>query len=461
MIRVFRALVLVSVLAQASLTGTLAQPAGPPSESAVAAAYVDGVVVPTYTLLAQRLGALKTAISTLRQATTDANLQAARAAWVAARQPWEWSESFLFGPVSSLGLDPALDTWPISEDNLNRLLGESTPLDAAAIAELEPEIKGYHTLERILYGDKGAKQASALTPRELEYAELVAGDMAGIGQTLVDAWTTSAEGEPAFRGVLTSAGPGNAIYDSPTAVVEELIVGITDILNEVAEEKIGLPLDNRDPSLAESWYSQTSIDDYRNNVRGALQAYTGALPDKTATVSLQALVKAKDPALDGEIVAGFQRTLAALDAIPAPFEQSILNAASSAQARAARNSAADLADLFDGDTFALLIGEREEPDVAPADQLVELSANIDKATVAITAGDVTGAQAAYREFDDGWGDVEAGIRSKSRDRYREIESGIAEVRSTLLKPAQPDATAAGAALRTLRQIIDNALPELR
>src|SRR5262249_2277444 len=158
-------------------------------------------------------------------------------------------------------------------------------------------------------------------------------------------------------------GPGNALYDTPTAVVEELLVGMTDILNEVAEEKIGLPLDNRDPGLAESWYSQTSIDDYRNNVRGALQAYKGALPDKTSTASLQALVQAKDPALDGEIVAGFERTLAALDAIPAPFEQSVLNAASSAQARAARNAAADLADLVDGDVYAALIGAHEEPEV--------------------------------------------------------------------------------------------------
>jgi CxxC motif-containing protein (DUF1111 family) len=36
---------------------------------------------------------------------------------------------------------------------------------------------------------------------------------------------------------------------------------------------------------------------------------------------------------------------------------------------------------------------------------------------------VSAVQAAFRDFDDGWGDVETGIRSASRDRYREIESG--------------------------------------
>lgn len=432
-----------------------------PSEEAVAAAYADSVVLPTYTLLAQRLGALKSAISALRQAPTDANLAAARAAWLAAREPWEWSESFLFGPVSSMSLDPALDTWPISEDNLAALLAGDDPLTPASVAALEPEVKGYHSLEMILYGHGGTKTAAELTPRELEYAELVAEEMAGIGQTLVQAWTAGVEGQPPFRAILTSAGPSNPVYGGSSAVIEELLGGIIDLLNEVAEEKIGLPLDNRDPALAESWYSQTSIEDYRNNVRGALQAYTGAPASGGAGPSLQALVQARDPDLDARVTAGFQRALAAIDAIPTPFEQSILNAASSAQARAARNVVADLVDLFDGEVFALLVGEREEPAVSAGDQLAGIAGNVDQALAALASGDIAGAQSAYRAFDDAWFDVESAVRSKSRDRYRELESAIAEVRSALLKPAQPDPGAAGAALSKLRDAIQSALPDLR
>ncbi|MGE3267814.1 MAG: imelysin family protein [Chloroflexota bacterium] len=459
--RLISALLLAVLLLQGPVSAVAATPANQPSGADVAAAYAQNVVIPTYSLLAQRLGELRGQIGTLRQSPTDANLQAAQAAWLAARQPWEWSESFLFGPVSSMGLDPALDSWPVSQDNLTAVLTGDTPLDAASVAALEPEVKGFHSVEWILFGDRATKQASALTPRELLYAELVTDEMAGIGQTLVQAWTIGVDGEEAFGPILSSAGPANALYSSQTAVVEELLVGIVDILNEVAEEKIGLPLDNRDPSLAESWYSQTSIDDYRNNVRGALQAYNGSLPDATATVSLKALVQATDPALDTEITAGFTRTLAALDAIPAPFEQSVLQPSTSVQARAARNAAADLADLMDNEAYAVLVGEREQPDVAVVDQLTELAVAIDEASAAITAGDITTAKASYTRFDDGWGDVEAGVRSKSRDRYREIESAIAEVRSALLRPAAPDAQAAGAALTRLRQTIDTALPDLR
>jgi putative iron-regulated protein len=200
MIRLVCALMLAALLLHApARSPAVAQSAAQPSEAAVAAAYADAVVVPTYTLLAQRLGALRTAISTLRQSPTDANLQTARAAWVAARQPWEWSESFLFGPVSSLGLDPALDTWPISAESLTALLSESTPLDASSVAALEPDVKGYHSLEFLLFGEKGAKQAAALTPRELLYAELLATEMSEIGETLLRAWTSGVDGGPAFR----------------------------------------------------------------------------------------------------------------------------------------------------------------------------------------------------------------------------------------------------------------------
>src|SRR5829696_4691201 len=103
MSRVIRALIVAVLLVQA-VAPLSANAQVPPAEDAVTAAYVDNVVVPTHTLLSQRLGALKTAISALKQAPTPANLEAARDAWKSARQPWEWSESFLFGPVSSMAL---------------------------------------------------------------------------------------------------------------------------------------------------------------------------------------------------------------------------------------------------------------------------------------------------------------------------------------------------------------------
>ena len=86
---------------------------------------------------------------------------------------------------------------------------------------------------------------------------------------------------------------------------------------------------------------------------------------------------------------------------------------------------------------------------------------VDDASRALAAGDVPDAVTSYTRFDDRWADVEEGVRLSSRDRYREIESAIIEVRQALLKPAEPDPAAAAAALGRLRQVIDSALPALQ
>ena len=75
-----------------------------------------------------------------------------------AREPWEKSEAFLFGPVDALGLDPNMDSWPLDQvaivnilnsgnfDDLNWTDGESDDEIEAA-----QNVRGFHTLEFLLF----------------------------------------------------------------------------------------------------------------------------------------------------------------------------------------------------------------------------------------------------------------------------------------------------------------------
>lgn len=54
----------------------------------------NNVIVATYANLAEKTDVLHTAVQTLADNPTAANLDAARAAWSAARSPWEQSEGF-------------------------------------------------------------------------------------------------------------------------------------------------------------------------------------------------------------------------------------------------------------------------------------------------------------------------------------------------------------------------------
>jgi uncharacterized iron-regulated protein len=71
--------------------------------------YVDEVVLPTYEQLAQLNAALDNTVKTFKQNPSNANFAACAEAWLVAREPWESSEAFLFGPVDELGLDPNMD----------------------------------------------------------------------------------------------------------------------------------------------------------------------------------------------------------------------------------------------------------------------------------------------------------------------------------------------------------------
>ena len=89
---------------------------------AVADQFVNATVVPTYTKLAEASDRLVEAIATLKAAKTDANVSAACQIFLEAREWWEKSEAFLFGPASDFGIDPHIDSWPLDEDAFNSLM---------------------------------------------------------------------------------------------------------------------------------------------------------------------------------------------------------------------------------------------------------------------------------------------------------------------------------------------------
>ena len=84
--------------------------------------FANTVVLATYTDLDNKAGELLAAVKTLEADTSQGNLEKAQQAWIATRTPWEQSEAFLFGPVDTQGLDPALDSWPVDRVNLQSVL---------------------------------------------------------------------------------------------------------------------------------------------------------------------------------------------------------------------------------------------------------------------------------------------------------------------------------------------------
>lgn len=122
--------------------------------------YVDNVVLPTYRSLRDRNADLHTAVAAFKAAPSDANFANACNAWLEAREPWECSEAFLFGPVDALGLDPNMDSWPLDQDAIVQILNSGnyddlnwTDGDNDDKIEAVQSVRGFHTLEFLLFKD--------------------------------------------------------------------------------------------------------------------------------------------------------------------------------------------------------------------------------------------------------------------------------------------------------------------
>lgn len=120
--------------------------------------YVDGVVLPTYKSLMEKNTILYNVVNTFKNNPDNDNFEAACEAWLKAREPWEKSEAFLFGPVDAKGLDPNMDSWPLDQVAIVQILKSGnyddldwTDGDSDDAIEAAQNVRGFHTLEFLLF----------------------------------------------------------------------------------------------------------------------------------------------------------------------------------------------------------------------------------------------------------------------------------------------------------------------
>lgn len=294
--------------------------ASTPTLEEVVQNYAGSVIYNTYRDLANRAEKLNTAAIKLRFEPTDDHLSAAQQQWVATRRPWEQSEAFLFGPVDTDGLDPAMDSWPVNSTDLQNVLDSDTALTVETVSGFSDNLKGFHVIEFLLFGTNGNKTSAEFTERELMYLTAVAGVLANDTQSLAQAWNPN---DGNFLAEFAQAGSGSTTYTNLISATQEMINGMVGIAGELASVKLEEPQRIGDPTLVESQFSLNSRADFMDNVRGIRNAYTGNYLLSEGP-GLNALVKSIDPALDEKINNQIEAAIAAIDAIPQPFAESLL-----------------------------------------------------------------------------------------------------------------------------------------
>ncbi len=290
--------------------------------------FANTVVLATYTDLDNKAGELLMAVKALTEDTTQANLEKAQEAWVATRTPWEQSEAFLFGPVDTQGLDPALDSWPVDRVSLQEVLDGGKELTADFVKDgLEDTQKGFHTIEFLLFREGDQRKVSDITDRELEYLVASTEYLKESTSQLRLAWAPEGEN---FSNTVASAGKeGNAVYRSQSSAVQEMVNGMITIADEVANGKISDPYNEKDTTLVESQFSFNSISDFQDNIRGIQNVYMGKFTNDGQ--GLNEFVNDVDVDLDSRFQSEVQNAIDTIGAIPDPFRDSITSNRSAVQ----------------------------------------------------------------------------------------------------------------------------------
>ena len=318
--------------------------------------YVDQVVLPTYNDLKAKNSALYQAVVDFGDAPSDGNFQKICDAWLVAREPWESSEAFLFGPVADNGLDPNMDSWPLDQEAIVKMLESQQWNDMEWTGDYDEDddaiaaaqnVRGFHTLEFLAFRDGKARtltdqatddeaanavynaaNATAWAQYMRNTAQLLVDDVT----TLCDAWNNG------YADKFKSHNGGE--FTSGLSCIEQLIDGCIDIAGEVGQAKIGDPYDlyvsgktNEALYAVESWYSWHSRDGSVNKN------------------SLSKLVAKYNAELDADVKAAITNAANAIQAIPQPFRNNI----NSKEAQAAMEACAELSDILEKELKPFLI----------------------------------------------------------------------------------------------------------
>lgn len=142
--------------------------------------YVDNVVLPTYADLKTQNANLFNAVKAFRDNPSDAAFEAVSEAWMVAREPWETSEAFLFGPVDNEGLDPNMDSWPLDQDAIVNILNSGnfddldwTDGDNEDAVTAKQEVRGFHTLEFLVFRNGEARTTHDIADDPTNTADIV------------------------------------------------------------------------------------------------------------------------------------------------------------------------------------------------------------------------------------------------------------------------------------------------
>jgi len=304
-------------------------PLGDGERRTVARGLVNDVVVPSLLRSAAAAHPLPTAVERFVDTPTLARLADAQQAWRTARAAWKETEAFAFGPATDLRLAVAIDQSPIDPAKIDVELAGTAALDEVFVENLGANKKGFHAIEYLMFlpGDDAGVVDSflggGLAARRGALVVALARNLDRKMGQLEVAWTD------AYSSQLSGPGSANATYPTIKSVIDTVVNECVFLAETVANTRLGKPIGlasggTPEPELEESGPSDNSIADMLGALRGIRNVYVGAIGE-TGDQGIGRLIAARAPATDRAVRDALAGALAAVEAIPRPYAQALLD----------------------------------------------------------------------------------------------------------------------------------------
>ncbi|WP_170517203.1 imelysin family protein [Ruegeria atlantica] len=311
--------------------------------------------------------ALQEAVNALIADPSDATLNAARAAWVAARVPYQQTEVYRFGNAIVDDWEGKVNAWPLDEglidyvdasysgptdENefaaLNVIANPSFELSGEAIdaSEITPELlgetlheadgieanvaTGYHAIEFLLWGQDLNGHGAGAGNRP--YTDYVQGDACTGGncdrraQYLSAATALLVSDLEWMAAQWAEGGEARAALNAnETAGVSAILTGMGSLsYGEQAGERMRLGLMLNDPEEEHDCFSDNTHNSHYYDGLGIQNVYLGSYTRIDGTpvsgASLSDLLISSDPSLDAEMKVKLANTMQALGRLKSTAE---------------------------------------------------------------------------------------------------------------------------------------------
>lgn len=310
--------------------------------------YAD-IVFATYDDAYQLAVELQMSIDAFLAAPSVQTLEAARDAWLLAREPYGQTEAFRFygGPIDDAdGPEGLINAWPLDEAYIDYVEGDRDSglinhpqayptLDAELLMMLneagaEENISvGYHAVEFLLWGQDFNPDGAGDRPytdyttapnadRRGAYLALTAALLTEHLDDLREAWRPEADN---YRAAFLALEPDEALA--------RILTGIGVLSkSELAGERMFTAYDNQDQEDEHSCFSDNTHRDIVNNLRGIQNVYLGTYTRLDGSVisgtGVQAVLAAVDAEANDRTLELLQSAGELVDDLYIPFDRAIV-----------------------------------------------------------------------------------------------------------------------------------------